>query len=352
MVFTSVRLQNYRSYQDGAFEFSPNVNIIVGPNASGKTNLLDALHLSANATSIKPSRERMVRVGANWARVDTLTNTNQTRAVKLRENETGLIIEVDEKSYKRLPQRLRLPIILFEPSQLYLITSSPDMRRTLIDDMLEKLVPAFSKQKNNYLKVLRQRNALLKQPIERVKQQIFAWDIRLSELAGHIVEHRLTLLEDMNAKASAIYSDIAQHDHHINFSYDSKIPLPGYATNLTKVLQTSLENDHHRGFTGYGPHRDDITIAIDNDDIRDVASRGETRSILLTVKIIEGTLLEAAYEHKPLLLLDDVFGELDGQRRKRLIEFIGGNQVFITTTDADIIGHEFAQQTNIIYTNS
>lgn len=352
MVFTSVRLQNYRSYQDSAFEFSSNVNIIVGPNASGKTNLLDALHLCANGTSIKPSRERMVRLGASWARIDTLTSTNQIRAVKLPENDLSLQLEIDKKPYRRLPLSLRVPIILFEPSQLYLITSSPDMRRTLMDDMLEKLIPAFSKQKNNYLKVLRQRNALLKQPIDRVKQQVFAWDVRLSELAGGIVEERLKLLDDINNSASTIYSDIAQRKHMIKFSYDSKVATSTYASSLLNLLQASLENDHRRGFTGYGPHRDDIRITIDQDDMREVASRGETRSILLTIKIIEGNLLESVYNQKPLLLLDDVFGELDGLRRKRLIEFISDNQVFITTTDADIIGHDFAQQASVISVNT
>src|SRR5690606_22437342 len=147
-----------------------------------------------------------------------------------------------------------------------------------------------------------------KQPIDSVKQQIFAWDIRLSELAGSIVEHRLSILNDINTKASEIYSDIAQRKHTITLSYDSKIATANYASSLLKQLQASLENDHHRGFTGYGPHRDDISVAIDREDMRDVASRGETRSILLTVKIIEGTLLESVYEQKPLLLLDDVFG--------------------------------------------
>jgi DNA replication and repair protein RecF len=134
----------------------------------------------------------------------------------------------------------------------------------------------------------------------------------------------------------------------LSLAYISKLSAQSYANSLHTKLQERLELDHLRGYTGYGPHRDDIGLLIDGKDVRDVASRGETRSILLSLKLIEAQILEDSSGHKPILLLDDVFGELDGVRRKSLIEFMATNQTFITTTDADVIGHDFAQKSKLL----
>jgi DNA replication and repair protein RecF len=348
MTITSARLQNFRSYVDSSFEFEPHVNIIVGPNASGKTNLLDALYFIAQGGSMRPKSDHIIHEQEQWARVDVLTNTNQSRVLKITQQESAATLLIDDKKYKRLPLDQRIPVVLFEPSQLYLITSSPDMRRQLMDSILDKSVQGFTTLKNNYTRVLRQRNSLLKQPLPVVKQQIFAWDLRLSELAGQYVEKRLELLQLINQKISDIYSSIAAKPHTLSLEYVSKLSAQSYANSLHAKLEQRLELDHMRGFTGYGPHRDDIGLLIDGKDVRDVASRGETRSILLSLKIIEAQILETAFGNKPILLLDDVFGELDGVRRKSLIEFMATNQTFITTTDADVIGHDFAQKSKLL----
>lgn len=347
MILTSARLQNYRSYLDSSFEFESGVNIIVGPNASGKTNLLDALFIAAHGASMKLTKGFMVNNGESWARIDVLTNTNQTRTVKIIDSSAKPEIIIDDKPYKRLPLNQRLPVVLFEPNQLYYLTTSPDMRRQLIDDILDKTDDEFTSIRSRYTRTLQQRNSLLKQPISHVKNQVFAWDMRLSDLAGRYVDKRQNLLDLINKNAAQIYSTVANTTHQLDLKYDSTIAVSTYAQGLLKRLQDNIEHDHQRGFTGAGPHRDDIKILIDGNDMRSTASRGETRSILLAIKIIESQILEGKYNQKPLLLLDDVFGELDGARRKSLIEFISTNQTFITTTDADIIGHGFTKKAKI-----
>ncbi len=337
MTITSAHLQNYRSYIDDVFEFSPDVNIIVGPNASGKTNLLDALYFIASGGSIKLSRDSIIRDEQAWARVDGLTSTNQARVIKVDPNEKSVPILIDEKKYKKLPFDMVLPVVLFEPNHLYFITTSPEMRRQLIDEILDKTDSEFNRLKNTYQRTLKQRNSLLKQPLQQVKKQIFAWDIRLSELAGNYVKKRQDLLRKINDDISNVYSAIASKKNKLELRYESKVVGVDYASKLLFLLQQKLELDHMRGFTGYGPHRDDIAIVINTKDMRDVASRGETRSILLTLKVIESQILEKVHQKKPIFLLDDVFGELDNSRRKRLIEFMRTNQTFITTTDADAI---------------
>lgn len=349
MTITSSRLQNFRSYVDSSFEFEPHVNIIVGPNASGKTNLLDALFFAAQGSSMRPKSEHIINENADWARVDVLMDSNQSRIIKIKDQTSPVTLSIDDKTYRRAPLDQRIPVVLFEPSQLYLITSSPDMRRQLIDIILEKSTPGFTTLKNNYTRVLRQRNSLLKQPLPVVKNQIFAWDLRLSELAGQYVQKRLDLLDHINQNISDIYSSIADKSHVLSLTYISKLSAQSYANSLHTKLEERLELDYMRGYTGYGPHRDDIGLLIDGKDVRDVASRGETRSILLSLKIIEAQILEDSSGHKPILLLDDVFGELDGVRRKSLIEFMATNQTFITTTDADVVTHSFTKRAKLIY---
>ncbi len=348
MVFTSVRLQNYRSYLDSSFEFNPNVNIIVGPNASGKTNLLDALYLVSTGTPTKNSKEHIINDTQNWARIDVLTDDNTQRTTLLRREE-NIMFDIDDKRFTRLSLDRKLPVVLFEPNHLYQITTSPEQRRKFIDEILIKTDKQFIGIRNKYIQTLRQRNSLLKQSTDNIKKQIFAWDIRLCELAGEIVEKRKKIIKYSNNHISDIYSRIAGSKHKLKLRYESKIDQKGdYSTKLLKLLQDNIELDRLRGFTGFGPHRDDLLININNHDMRGVASRGETRSILLTLKIIETQILEDIHNTPPLLLLDDVFGELDGLRRKSLIEFISNNQAFITTTDADIISHNFTKNSTII----
>lgn len=346
MVITSARLQNYRSYIDSSFEFSPGVNIIVGPNASGKTNLLDAIYYVSQGKPVKKATKTLVRNGASWARIDILTNSNQSRTVKITDNSAEIII--DEISKKRLNFIDKIPVVLFEPGYLHFLTTSPDMRRSFLDEVLLRTNAAFSSLRRRYLKALGQRNALLKQSPDSIKKQIFAWDIRLSELAGSYAKLRLEAIAEINSTISSIYSSIANNSHTLNLEYDTKLDQASYANAMLKSLEKDLHIDQHRGFTGAGPHRDDIRIIIDGNDMRDSASRGETRSILLALKIIESNIIERVLDQKPLLLLDDVFGELDGVRRKALTSFIGGNQVFITTTDADIVTHKFTSNATVL----
>lgn len=350
MTITSVRLQNYRSYSDSSFEFNGGVNIIVGPNASGKTNLLDALYFTSIGRPMKSSKDFIIHDSKSWSRVDVLTHDNEARILKIKTDQAPEL-HVNNKVYKRLPLSQSIPVVLFEPNHLYFITTSPDMRRQLIDEVLSKTDPEFTPLKNSYNRTLIQRNKLLKNDLFRVKDQIFAWDVRLSELAGRYVEKRRHIIETFNVRASEVYSSIAGKQQKLTLNYVTKNSYKDYASGILKLLQQNLELDHVRGFTGYGPHRDDIGIVLNNEDMRDVASRGETRSVLLSLKVIEAQIVERYFGKKPLLLLDDVFGELDGSRRKSLIDFIASNQTFITTTDADIITHDFVQQANTIFTN-
>jgi DNA replication and repair protein RecF len=341
-VITSLRLQYFRSYDDASFQFAPGVNIIAGPNASGKTNLLESILVIARGSSYRVKDADLVAFGAEWARIDA-TLPDGKRVVKLQtagEDKVVKSFEIDDQVLSRLMLARTLPVVLFEPNDLLLLSSSPDLRRSFLDDLLEQSVPGFGATRRHYKRVLAQRNALLKKNPRGLVEQLFVWNIRLSELGGQIVRERNRLVQSFASRASDLYGRLAQKEYDVALSYRSQFPPEQYETALLHKLEASTELDVARGFTAYGPHRDDLETLIDGHPVQEAASRGETRTLVLALKILELQLLEALRGEKPLLLLDDVFSELDAERRKALTLFLEDYQTFITTTDADlVIGH-------------
>jgi len=349
-VISSLRLQNFRSYKDASFEFNEGVNIIIGPNASGKTNVLEGLLYICSGGSFRALDKENIRHRAAWARLDGVTSTNQTRTLKMMRTEDGTQKEfiIDGQTKKRLSLADSIPAVLFEPDDLQQLTTSPERRRDFIDTILGQIDAEFRRQQRDYARTLAQRNRLLKHNYQAAQATIFAWNIRLSELGGQIVAKRLELIRRLNKGLGESYSQLANKKHRVGLVYQSEVPQDQYATQMLKHLEKSFENDLQRGFTTVGPHRDDIQININNVPIYHHASRGETRTTLLALKVQETKLLEKARDQKPLLLLDDVFSELDGARRQALTSFIKDYQSFITTTDADVVSKKFTKSARLI----
>lgn len=349
-MIASLRLQNFRSYQDASFEFNEGVNIIIGPNASGKTNVLEGLVYLCQGAPFRALDKENIRVGSDWARLDGLTSKNQTRVVKLQHEKGAVNREfiIDDTSKKRLAFSDTIPVVLFEPDDLQQLTTSPEKRRQFIDSILSQIDSEFGRLQRDYARTLTQRNKLLKSGLTQARGSIFAWNIRLTELGGAVVAKRLGLLERLNQEIGESYSQLANKEHRVLLSYQSVLPPHQYASQMLKKLEQLLESDVLRGFTTVGPHRDDIEISINAHPIFHHASRGETRTTLLALKVQETKLLQEARQQKPLLLLDDVFSELDGARRKALTNFVKDYQSFITTTDADVVGKRFTKHTQLI----
>jgi DNA replication and repair protein RecF len=356
MALTDLRLQNFRSYNDELIELSPGVNIIVGPNASGKTNLLEAVLVLARGSSYRAKDAELVQYDAEWARLDTHDQDGSLRTVKIQCSPAGTCkksFEIEEKTYLRLSQQKTLPLVLFEPNHLLMLSGSPELRRSYLDDLLEQTVAGFGATRRQYRRVLAQRNALLKQGLSVAQGQIFVWNLRLSELAGKIVDERLTLLERINNMASDVYSNISDvADSEINLQYATSLSTEHYESSLLRKFEQNLERDVMLGFTSAGPHRDDLQVYLNGHTSQESASRGESRTIILTLKIIELQLIETSREQPPMLLLDDVFSELDGRRRHALTDYLQAYQTFITTTDADVVVKHFMESSHIIPTVS
>lgn len=343
-MITSIRLQNFRSYRDSSFEFNDGVNIVVGPNASGKTNLLEAVLVLSVGKSYRAKDIELIREAKPWARLDGFFE-NHTRTVKLEPEKSYTL---DGKLYKRLSFDKSIPVVLFEPNHLQLATRGPEHRREFFDDLLERSQPGYKSLAASYKRTLAQRNALLKQNPNYARKQLFAWNIRLSELGGKIAGPRQALIDDINSSISRTYSQIAQQKSKVTLEYESQFPADNYSSRMLDKLEKNTATDFERGFTAYGPHREDIIFYLNKKIAGQTASRGEARSLLLGLKIYELELIEKARGQKPIFLLDDVFSELDGARRLSLVDYLKNYQTIITTTDADSVLAHFTKGPNLI----
>jgi DNA replication and repair protein RecF len=349
MIIDSLRLQQFRSYKNEGFEFDAGVNIIVGPNASGKTNLLEALLVCARGHSFRAKDAELIAFNEPWARLDIMS-AQESRTVKLMTQESGLIKKeytINSQTLSRLTLPRIIPVVLFEPNHLLLLHGSPENRRDYLDDLLEQLVSGYAKTRRDYRRNLAQRNALLKHGLQ-TKNQLFAWNIRLSETGAILAQQRYELIKQINLRLRDLYQTLAQSKDKVAIHYSSNHTIDNYSTALLHALEKHQDQDFDRGFTSVGPHREDFRVTFNDRETSETASRGETRTVLLALKIIELELIEEARDQKPLLLLDDVFSELDGKRRKALTDSLKNHQTFITTTDADIILHNFTDHCNII----
>lgn len=344
---SNIRLQNFRSYNDSSFEFEERVNIIVGPNASGKTNLLESIYIACRGKSFKAKDEELIKINMPWARIDSFTDGGSLVVkIMLSQESTSKEFIVNSKPYKRFTKNMVQPVVIFEPNHLLLINGSPELRRGYLDDIIEMHDESFHNIRQDYRRTILQRNALLKSG-KRNPQLIFVWDLRLSKLAEQIVTKRIELIELFNKNVGDIYSDVANRKSKVILTYKTPCNVKQYSSSLLKHLELNRDKDYERGFTGFGPHREDIEILLNNKPAITTASRGEVRTLLLALKIAELQILKDK-EQAPILLLDDVFSELDGRRRSALTAHVKKYQTFITTTDADVVAKNFAKDTNLI----
>lgn len=351
-MISDIRLQQFRSYADSAFEFGNKVNIIVGPNGSGKTNLLEGLLVAARGGSYRVSDRDLLAFDAGWARLqvhDFEGVSDRVIKLELLGDKLQKTFVLNDKVYKRLPAEKNLPVVVFEPNHLQLLHAGPEQRRLYLDDLLEQLSAEFGLRRRQYKRVLSQRNSLLKRHNKPSTQELFPWDLRLSELGAVIARERAALCGRINEQLPAIYEKLSVSETKpISIQYDSQYPIESYESHFMQALSDKLPRDIERGFTSRGPHREDMTVYYGDTPLEVVASRGETRTTILALKIIELQELERSADVQPLLLLDDVFSELDGARRQALTTYLDSYQTFITTTDADIVINHFMNNCTII----
>lgn len=348
-MYSSLRLQNFRSYKDYSLELGPGVNIIVGPNASGKTNLLEALYVISTGRSFRVKDEDLINFNSDWSRLDSRYGSTE-RVIKIARNNGRLnkTLVIDDLPNNKIKPTNLIPTTLFEPQDLRLFGDPPEARRNYLDSIIEQIDPSYRNTRLRYKKVLFQRNQYLKRNIHSKKDDIFVWDLQLSSLGSVIFKKREHIIDQINKTSGKVYSLISQKKSELKIVYKPNLSAQDYSTTMLNLLSKDLEQDTLRGFTSVGPHRDDFEVFLNKNNVSSSASRGETRTIILALKLIELSILEDLTARKPLLLLDDVFSELDGARRQALTKYLKDYQTIITTTDADAVLDHFMSDYKVI----
>ena len=337
-----------RAHQDLSLEFSDGVNVLVGPNACGKTTVLEAVALSTLGTNPNGRIKDVVADGSDWARIDVQDDGGQ-RTLKLTGEDTVLkTYELSGVTVKRLRHDQILPTVWFDPEQLRLLRGSPARRREYLDGLLSQIDAGYLNSLRQYNRALKQRNALLK-AAKFSQDQMFVWNIRIVEHAKYIQSKRVELVSSLNSSLGDTYASLAGKQKDITTGYSTSISGDSYGEALLQKLEQNVMKDRALGFTSAGPHRDDLVfLDAQGKQLNATASRGEVRTLVLSLKVLELQALEEYYGSKPVLLFDDVFSELDGARRRAFTEYLTSHQAIITTTDADIVTKDFAKTSKII----
>lgn len=351
-MYKKVRLTNFRSYDDYTVELNSHINIVVGENATGKTNLLEAVYFLNKSNSFRSSDEALIMAQKTWATVEAEDQEDETRKVYIKQEQEKLnkYISQSGAQKKRFSGIQSAPTVLFQPDHLRLLTGSPETRRGFLDGASSQTNKLHKKNLSQYKRALLQRNQLLKNQPPGWKDQIFVWDLKLSDFGAEIINQRNNLISAINQQIVGIYKGLSDKDESISVEYVSTSKNDDTRSSLLDQLQKNLEKDALRGVTTTGPHRDDFRVIIGGSLASQTASRGETRTLVLALKIIELKEIEQKSNTKPLLLLDDVFSELDETRRRALTKYLSGYQTIITTTNADALKKHLTQPHKIIKT--
>jgi DNA replication and repair protein RecF len=338
MLVTHLRLRDFRSYASADVALGERLTVVHGPNGAGKTNLLEALYFGCTGRSCRTSTEReVVRFDATATRVEVSGRDRDGE----HELSVGFApgdakrVKVDGAPVERLLDAAVRPLVsVFLPDRLELVKGPPALRRSHLDALVAGLWPARASTRRAYAQALAQRNALL----ARIRgghgsrASLAAWDLELAHHAIALRDDRARAVALLDARFPAVAADLGLlGEAALRYRPRSQAATP---EQLAAELAERLDSDLDRGFTGHGPHRDELLLLRDGRELRVYGSQGEQRLGLLALLLAERAALEDERGAPPLLLLDDVMSELDAERRELLVERIAGaGQAVITTTD-------------------
>ena len=340
MQITRIRLQDFRNYKDQEAEFHPQVNLIAGDNAQGKTNLLESIYVASLGRSFRtPKDKEMIRFDRGFsvlrAAFDGEEGERQVEIRLLREGKKE--IRVDKVRVERLSDMMdRFYVVVFSPEDLKIVKEEPEKRRNFIDRELCRLSLSYLHHLVAYKKTLMQRNALLRTG-NPDRDSLGVWDDALAGYGAQIIHRRENFLRDISRISSDIHSQITQGKETLDLSYLPSVspadePEETKRRLMSRLLQTRGA-DLRQGSTSAGPHKDDVQIDINGVQARAFGSQGQQRTAALSMKLAEIRLIEIEKGEKPVLLLDDVLSELDHDRQKYLIRSLSGSQLFITAAE-------------------
>ncbi len=360
MLLSSLVLQNFRSYTQQKFDFSPDVTVVIGPNTAGKTNLAEAIHLLATGKTFKGATDiSLINFGKEIGRIKALILNDQGSMIDDKENEEKMTLEVvlvspqynngrfgkkylvNDVPKSRMKFLGFLPLVLFRPEELDIIIDGPSVRRNFLDEVLEQVDREYAASIGSYERAIRQRNALLYRAREegyKNEKQFSYWDELVINHGQKITAKREEFISWMNTKDKDVMPCIITYDH-------SKIS--------HERLEQYKDAEIAAGVTLVGPHRDDFYIELiqperENRDVKVFGSRGQQRLVVLQLKLLQIQYMTEALGEKPLLVLDDIFSELDSGHIQLVLDKTVGQQVIITTTHKEFIPKEKYKEYSVI----
>ncbi len=342
MLIKNLRIENFRNFSFESVEFSDRVNIFYGKNGQGKTNLLEAVNYFTNGKSCRNNMKEkdVVKFGEDGfslaAEFELKKDGAASRAIYEKiDFKSKKSIYINGQPVEKLSDILGLvDTVLFMPGDLNYVLGAPADRRFYIDSFLSKNRPGYFKLLSSYIYVLKQKNNILKE--KRETEQLSIYNEKLFEYGSRICEIRSNFINVFSEYVGKIYDDISEKNERVEFIYKPSIENFYEKEEFIKALEESREKELALGTSIKGPHRDDVIINMSGKSAKFFASQGQLRSIVLAMKIGESEIIKDTKKEYPIILLDDVFSELDSQRREFLLKNLEGKQVIITLTNADI----------------
>ena len=334
MIIKSIELCNFRNYEREEFHFHEGTNVLYGDNAQGKTNVLEAIFVGGTTKSHKGSKDSdMIMKGREEAHLRYFVEKRDCTykvEIHMRKGRTkGIAIDgLPISSSKELMGLCN--IIFFSPEDLGIIKDGPEQRRRFMDMELCQMNKAYLYYLTQYKKILKQRNALLKQIQQNsnLKETLEIWDEQLVEQGSKLIEIREQFVQEIAAIMKEKHRNLTGGQEDIEVKYKPNCP----AKDFSRQLFMEGERDVVLGTTTVGPHRDDIQFFINGQEVKVYGSQGQKRTAALSLKMAEIEIVEKTIGEKPILLLDDVLSELDRNRQNYLLENIKGIQTIITCT--------------------
>ena len=338
MYIKNISLINYRNYEILQLKLGKNVNVFIGDNAQGKTNIVESIYYGAFAKSHRTSRDKEL---INWKkdkayislfigknRLDKKIDINILRDGKK-------AIKVNNIKVNKIGELFgTFNVVMFSPEDLKVIKEAPSLRRRLLDMELSQINPKYYFNLVQYNKILNERNVLLKS--KKFSEDVLeVYDIQLIEYADYIISKRLEYIDKINFYGLSIHNEITSGKEKIQFKYNCTVNLDNFKGNYLKKLKDNILKDREKGLTSVGPHRDDFSVFINDVDTKIFGSQGQQRTSILTMKFSSLKIIKEITGEYPVLLLDDVLSELDINRKRYILSTISGIQTIITCTGMD-----------------
>ncbi|WIV12600.1 DNA replication/repair protein RecF [Proteiniborus sp. MB09-C3] len=343
MYVKKIKLINFRNYMNLDMELNKTLNIFVGDNAQGKTNLLESIYICSNGKSYRTSKDReLINLFKTKAYIGLdIEKEHFNKYIEIKfEKDTKKRVRVNKVELEKISELLGiLNVVVFSPEDLKLVKEGPSERRNFLDEEISQIKPKYKYNLARYNKILMQRNNLLKSRSHQNSYSLFdVWDTQLSQAGADIIVERIKFIEKLAIISKGIHNKLTggleelKLEYLLSFQIDS-LNKYDIQLRLKNILEKNIEKDIQKGNTEFGPHRDDLDIIINGVSARTFGSQGQQRTAALSLKLAEVELIKSEIGEYPVLLLDDVFSELDINRRKYLVSTFKDIQTIITSTD-------------------